>query len=71
MRRDVRKRTFGHVRPANCGVCSESSLGAVWIANDAKFLHTDDVQTDLSLCLAQISEGTFSHGSKSGQLEDT
>ena len=45
----VRKYTFGHVRPANIQISlhirvvwSESSLGAFWIAIDAKFLNADD-----------------------------
>ena len=49
MNRNVRKRTFGHVLPAKIqislrrrAVWSESSLGAFWIANDAKFLQTDN-----------------------------
>ena len=48
MSRYARKRTFGHVRPAKsqislriCTVWSESSLGAFWIAKDAKcFMRT-------------------------------
>ena len=46
---------FGHVRPAKTqislrirAVGSKSSLGAFWIASDAKFLHAnneDSVQT--------------------------
>ena len=50
-------------------VWSESSWDAFWIAKDAKFSHEDnedwsdcaDVQDDLSLCWANMSEGTFSH----------
>ena len=45
---NVRKRTFGHVRPVKThirlrirAVWSESSLGAFWIAKGAKFLHED------------------------------
>ena len=45
MGRKVRKRTFGHVRPAKIqislrirAVWSESSLGAFWIAEDAAYL---------------------------------
>ena len=48
MSRNVRKRTFGDVRPAKIqislhirAVWPESSLGAFWIAKDAKFLHGD------------------------------
>ena len=42
---------------------SESSLGAFLIAKDAKFLHTDNEdsdQSDLSLLWAHMIEGTFS-----------
>ena len=49
MRRKVRKRTFGHMRPAKIqirlrirAVWSESSLGAFWISKNAKFLHVDN-----------------------------
>ena len=48
MNRNVRKRTFVHVRQAEIqislrirAVWSESSLGAFWIAKDAKCLHGD------------------------------
>ena len=42
--RDVRKRTFGHVHPANIQIrlrslCSESSLIAFWIHKDTIFHH--------------------------------
>ena len=48
-------------------VWSESSLGAFWIAKDAKFLYADnedwsdctDAQTDFSLRWTHMSEGTF------------
>ena len=47
--RNARQRTFGHVRPAKIQISlriragwSESSLGAFWIAKDAKFLHADN-----------------------------
>ena len=46
MSHNIRKRTFGHMRPAKIqislhirAVWSESSLGAFWIAKDAKFLY--------------------------------
>ena len=46
---NVRKLTFGHVRPAKIQmsllirtVRSESSLGAFWMAKDAKFLLADN-----------------------------
>ena len=45
-------------------VWSESSLGAFWIAKDAKFLPADNEdsdQSDLSLRWARMSKGTFSH----------
>ena len=48
-RRNVRKRTFGHVHPAKIqislrirAVWSESSLGAFWIAKEATFLDADN-----------------------------
>ena len=51
--RNVRKRTFRHVRPAKIqirlrirAVWSESSLVAFWIAKDAKFLHADNEDSD-------------------------
>ena len=50
---NVRKCTFGHVRPAKIQISlriragwSESSLGAIWIAKDAKFLHADNEDSD-------------------------
>ena len=58
--------TLGHVRPAKVpvslcirAVCKESSLGAFWIAKDAKFLHAD-AQADLSLRWAHREDGAFS-----------
>ena len=49
MSRDVRKRTFKHVRPVKIqislrirAVWSESSLPAFWIAEDAKFHYVDN-----------------------------
>ena len=48
-----RKRIFRHVRPAKFQirlcirtVWSESSLGTFWTANDAKFLHADNEDSD-------------------------
>ena len=70
----VRKRTFGHVRPAKIqislrirAVWSESSLGAFWITKDVTFLHADcedwsslaSVQADLSLRRVHMSDGWF------------
>ena len=53
MRRKVKKRNFGHVRPTNIqirlrirAVWSESSLGAFWIAKVAKFLQADNEDTN-------------------------
>ena len=50
---NVRKRTFGHVRPANIQinmciltVWSESSLGAFWITKDSRFLHANKEDSD-------------------------
>ena len=69
----VRKRTFGHVRPAKvqislriCTVWSESSLDAFWIAKDAKFLHADNSDSDQTARMrsliwdfvGRMSEGT-------------
>ena len=57
------------ISPSICSVWSESVLGAILIAKDEKLLHADneawsdcaDVQSDLSLRCAYVSEGTFSH----------
>ena len=53
LRHKVRKRTFGHVRPAKYqislrirAVWSESLLCAFWIAKDAKILHKDNEDSD-------------------------
>ena len=50
MSRNVRKRTFGHVRTATIhislsihAVLPEYSLNALWIPNDADFLHAYNV----------------------------
>ena len=66
IRRNVRKRTFGHVRPSKIQISlrirafwSESSLGAFWIANNAKFLHADNEGTNQT---AQANEVEFSLG---------
>ena len=76
MSRNVRKRTFGHVRPVTIqirlsvrAVWSVSSLDAYWIPKDSTFLHVNnedwsefiDAQTNLSLRWAHMLEGTFSH----------
>ena len=69
---NVRKPTFGHVRPVKIpvsprirAVWSETSLGAFQIVNDAKFLPADNedydqaaqtAQADLSLRFAHMSE---------------
>ena len=51
--RNVRKRTFGHVRPVKIQISlrisagwSEFSLGTFWIAIDAKFLYADNEASD-------------------------
>ena len=51
--RNVRKRTFEYVRPANIQIglsiraaWSESSLGTFWVAKDAKFLHAENEDSD-------------------------
>ena len=48
-----RKYTYGHVCPAKIQISlhiragwSESSLGTFWIANNAKFLHVDNKDSD-------------------------
>ena len=53
MNHNIRKHTYGHVRPAKIRISlciltnwSESSLGAFWTAKDAKFLHTDNEHSD-------------------------
>ena len=47
---NVRKRTFGHMRPAKIqiirAVWSESSLGEFLIAKDAIFLHAENEDSD-------------------------
>ena len=75
MSRNVRKRTFGYVRPAKiqfrlriCAVCSGSSLGAFRIAENAEFLYLDNEDSggqtaqraDLSRRKTNKSKGTFS-----------
>ena len=67
--RNVRKRTFGHVRPEKIpislrirAVWSESLLGAFWITKYAKFLHAEngdwsdyvDAKADLSSLGARV-----------------
>ena len=74
MGRYVRKRAFRHKRPATIqislrirAVRSESSLGAFWIAKDAKCHHTVNegsdqtvcIGPDLSLLKAHLSEDAF------------
>ena len=65
----MRKRTFGHVRPAKIQIrlhiqtgrildslgCKVSSCGQRRLSSDCA-----DAQTDLSLLWAHLSEGTFS-----------
>ena len=53
MGRNVRKRTFEQERPAKIltslrirAVWSESSVGAFWIAKDAKCLYADNEDSD-------------------------
>ena len=53
MSRNVRQRTFGHVRPTKIrinlrvlAVLSESSPGSFWIAKNAKFLYADNKNSD-------------------------
>ena len=61
MSRKVRNRTFGHVRPAKIQISlrvragwSESSQGAFWIAKDAKFLHADNEDYDLTVRIRRL-----------------
>ena len=51
--RKVSKPTLGHVRPTKIQislhirtVCSDYSLGSVWVANDAKVLQVDTEDSD-------------------------
>ena len=71
---NIRKHTFGHVRSAKIqislrirAVWSESSLGAFWMAKDAKFLHVGYEDSNQSAPMRllwvrweHISEGIFS-----------
>ena len=61
------KRTFGNVRHAKIQisirirtVCSESLLGAFWIAKDETLLNADNDDTGQTARI-HMSEGTFSH----------
>ena len=61
LRLNVRKITFGHVRPAKiqislriCAGWSESSLGAFWIAKDAKFLPVDNEDSDQTVRMCRL-----------------
>ena len=69
------KCTVGHVRTVKIQISlcnragwSESSLGAIWIAKDARFLHTDKVDSDQTawmrrliwVRLVHMSKGEFS-----------
>ena len=73
--RNVRKRTFAHVRPVKIQISlrthtvrSESSLGTFWIALDAKFLHADNEDSDQTarmrrliwVFVGHMYEGAFS-----------
>ena len=60
MSHNVAKRTFGHVRAAKIQISlrirtvrSESSLSAIWIAKNVKFLHAG-AQADFSLRWAHM-----------------
>ena len=62
MIRNVRKRTFGHVRPVKIqtslrirAVWSESSLGVFCITKDAKFLHAYKEYSDRTARNARFS----------------
>ena len=61
MNRNVRECTFRRVRPARIqislrirAVWSESSLGAFWIAEDAKFLHTNNDDSDQTAWIRRL-----------------
>ena len=67
--RNIRKRTFGYVRPAKIqislrirAVWSTSSLGAFWIANDATFLHASTkTQFRLRRCAGRFVSSLGAH----------
>ena len=53
MNHNIRKCTFGHVRPAKIQISlhiragwSESSLDALWVSKGAMFLHADNEDSD-------------------------
>ena len=59
--RNFRKRTIRHVRLAKIqislrvrAVWSESSLGAFWIAKDARFDHEDNIYSDQSARMRRL-----------------
>ena len=59
--RNVRKHTFGHVRPVKIriklrirAVWSESSPGTFWISKDAKFLHVDNEDSDQAAWMRRL-----------------
>ena len=59
--RNVRKRTFWHVRPAKIqislrirAVWSESSLGTFWKAMDAKCLRADNEDSDQTALMRKL-----------------
>ena len=60
----VRKYTIAQVREAKiqiglriCAVWSESSLGAIWIAKDAKFLNANKEDSDQTARLIWVFAG--------------
>ena len=68
LNRNIRKRTFGFVRPTKIqislrirAVWSESSLGAIWIANDAMFLHADNKGSDQTALMRRLIWVRWTH----------
>ena len=64
MSRNVRQRTFRHVRPVKIqislrirAVWSETSLGALWIVNDARIVHEDNEDSDQTIRLMCVFIG--------------
>ena len=62
MSRNIRKRTFEYVRTAKIhinlrfrAVRSESLLDAFCIANDVKFLHADNEDSDLTALMRRLT----------------
>ena len=74
----VKKQSFRHVRPAKIqirlrisAVWSESSLGAFWITKDAKFLHTDNEDTDQTAQMRKLIWCSFGANVEKYHYENT